>query len=178
MEPIDLTQAALGIAQQTRVGRRQLATAQVLAATPHPLAVPALLHLVEAALGRRCYGRQPVPTLWGDLQVLKRAGLPIRYSRKPGACGYYIAQSQPEAAARAAQLLRRIGWQPSDWMQIAGYARMAPAMKLAQMWALRRGQMRLLAARLQRERPQLSPADLARAVQAHLALLAEEDRAP
>ena len=170
---IDLAPVAQHLVRQTHVGQRQLATATILAGAQHPLGRQALMQRVQDAVGMECYGNKPEYTLWGDIQALKRAGLPIRYTRAAPRAGYYLPTAEQTAAEAAARLLRRIGWQPGDWTQVAVYARMAPARKVGQMLRLRRGQMRLLEARLRRERPDCSPEELARLVQTHLALLQE-----
>ena len=71
-------------------------------------------------------------------------------------------------------LLKRIGWHPSDWIQIEVYANMPPARKVAQMLRLRHEYVALLKARLRREHPGCSDVELAQLLQEHLALLSDE----
>lgn len=75
-----------------------------------------------------------------------------------------------------ADLLRRIGWHPSDLKQIELYARMSPAQKIEQMLRLRWEAVRLLRARLQKEHPECSEIELKRLVQWHLDLVREHVR--
>jgi hypothetical protein len=70
-------------------------------------------------------------------------------------------------------MLKRIGWTDAEWVQIEGYARMAPARKVAQMLNLRHKQVRVLEARLRREHPGLSKRELALLIQEHLDLVRE-----
>ena len=76
---------AVSLLWQTRVGRRQWAAAQALAAAPAPLPPARLIAEVEACVGRGCSGGQPAYTLQTDIRALKQAGLLVRYSRAPGA---------------------------------------------------------------------------------------------
>ncbi len=169
----DLSQVARYLVQQTQAGQRQFATATVLAAAGGPLDRAALIARVRAAVGPGCYGTRPEHIVWGDIQVLKRAGLPIRYTRAAPQPGYYVPTAAQQAAGDAARLLRRIGWQPGDGAQVAVYARMAPARKVAQMLQMRGEQVRRLEARLRQEHPTAPPAAIRQMRQQHLALLQE-----
>lgn len=171
---IDLSQVAQHLVRQTHVGQRQFATATILAGAPEPLDRQALMQRVQNAIGINCYGSKPEYTLWADIQALKQAGLPIRYTRAAPRAGYYLPTAEQTAADAATRLLRRIGWQPGDWTQVIVYARMAPAKKVNQMLRLRRSQVQLLETRLQREHPDCTPDEIARLVQTHLALLQED----
>jgi len=104
MSDPELLPIALGLVQQTRTGRRQLALAGILRAAPTPLPRAELIPQVEAEIEAGCYGRHPAPTLWGDVQALKRAGLPIRYSRAAGRTGYYLASPEQELRRWAAHM--------------------------------------------------------------------------
>jgi hypothetical protein len=170
---LDLAPIAHRLLQQTRSGQRQLTTAAVLAHAREPLDRQTLMQRVEAALGRPCYGTRPEHTLWADVRALKRAGLPIRYTRAARRPGYYLLTQEQVAQQQAMRRLRQIGWQPADWTQITVYARMPPARKVAQMLRLRRTQIRLLEARLRHEHPAATPIVIARLVQEHLALVRE-----
>lgn len=70
-------------------------------------------------------------------------------------------------------ILRRLGWHPSDWMQIEVYAKMSPSRKVAQMFNFRNVQMCLLRTRLRQEHPGCTNIELARLVQEHLDLVRE-----
>jgi hypothetical protein len=74
----------------------------------------------------------------------------------------------PEDAARAASLLYATGWDAGQLVQIAIYAEMPPAQKVAQMLRLRRQFMERLRARLAAEHPDLPPQELAALVLDHL----------
>jgi hypothetical protein len=86
-----------------------------------------------------------------------------------------INSDADEIAKEAAEMLRRIGWHESDLMQIKVYARMSPARKVEQMFALRREFMRMLEARLRREHPECTEMEIKRLVQWHLDLEREKD---
>ncbi len=75
-----------------------------------------------------------------------------------------------------ADLLRRIGWHPSDMKQIELYARMAPAQKVEQMLRLRGEHVSLLKARLRREHPECTEIELKRLLHWHLDLVREPAR--
>jgi hypothetical protein len=160
---------AVGLLQQTRVGRRQWTTAQVLAAAPVPVPPARLMAEVAARAGRGCYGTKPAYTLQADIHALKQAGLPVRYSRAQGRSGYYLPDAAAGARRRAAILLRRAGWHPSDWQQIGVYAQMPPARKVAQMFRLRHAFMEQLRARLRAEHPAAGEHEIAALVLRELA---------
>jgi hypothetical protein len=67
---------------------------------------------VEEQLERPCWGRRPEETLLRDLRALRRGGVRIAYSRRPGVEGYYL---QHPALERPAPSIR----QPIDWQQAA-----------------------------------------------------------
>lgn len=170
----DLSQVARYLVQQTQAGQRQFATATVLAEAEAPLDRPALIARVTEAVGPGCYSTRPEHIVWADIQVLKRAGLPVRYTRAAPRAGYYVPTAAQQATGDAARLLRRIGWQAGDGAQVAVYARMAPARKVAQMLQMRGEQVRRLEARLRQEHPTAAPAAIRQMRQQHLALLQEE----
>ena len=78
-----------------------------------------------------------------------------------------------ERVADAKQMLKRIGWDRSELKQMEIYARMEPAKKIAIMLGMRRMQMRLLNARLRREHPDCSDAQIAQMIQEHLDMVRE-----
>jgi hypothetical protein len=87
-----------------------------------------------------------------------------------------LGQTTPDAkeiAREASEMLRRIGWHESDLMQIKIYARMSPAQKVEQMFALRGEFMHVLEARLRREHPDSTDMEIKRLVQWHLDLVRE-----
>ena len=76
------------------------------------------------------------------------------------------AQELPSAQ----EMLRRIGWQPSDMALIRVYARMSPAQKIKRMLRRRTAYIRMLKARLKRENPDQDQMQLAYLLQEHLDL--------
>jgi hypothetical protein len=166
---------ALALVQQTRTGRRQLALAGILRTAPAPLPREELIRRVEAEVGAGCYGRRPAPTLWSDVQALKRAGLPIRYSRAAGRTGYYLPSPEEELQRWATRMLEQIGWNAASLKQIEVYAHMAPAAKIEQMFRLRRAQMNAMIARIRKEQPDLSREELAAIVQERLRWARDEE---
>ncbi|HEX9989749.1 MAG TPA: hypothetical protein VGE45_14895 [Chloroflexia bacterium] len=84
-----------------------------------------------------------------------------------------MADPDPNIEALAARMLKRIGWNDAEWVQIEVYAKMAPARKVTQMLKLRHKQVRVLDARLRREHPGLSKRELALLIQEHLDLVRE-----
>lgn len=74
----------------------------------------------------------------------------------------------------AADLLRRIGWHPSDWKQVEVYANMPPARKVTQMLLIRHKHIQSLRKRLRIEHPDLTEVELAHMVLQHLSMLQED----
>lgn len=85
-----------------------------------------------------------------------------------------ITSPRRNAATDPEILLQRIGWHPSNLIQIQVYAQMSPARKVTQMLRLRGKQVRLLKARLKQEHPGCSKAELSRMLQEHLDLVREK----
>jgi hypothetical protein len=173
---LDSNVFAARLLRQTRVGARQWATAQVLAAALAPLSPGRLIAAVEAHAGRGCYGTQPGYTLQADIRALKRAGLPVRYSRAPGRDGYYLPDAAAETRRRAQRLLAQVGWHPSEWPQIGVYSGMAPARKVTQLFRLRAAFMDQLRARLRAEHPAATEPEIAALVLRELADVREAAR--
>ena len=71
-----------------------------------------------------------------------------------------------DLAEPARLLLQQIRWEPEQLVQIALYAQMPPAQKVAQMLRIRHHQMNLLRRRLQAEHPAATPVQLAALVRA------------
>lgn len=165
---------AARLLDQTRRGRRQWATAQVLTRAPGPLAAAPLIAAVEARAGRGCYSTRPAYTLHADLQALRAAGVPVRYSRAAGLAGYYLPDPTTEARRQAARLLRQVGWHPSDWQQIGVYAGMPPARKVAQLFRLRHSFMEQLRRRLRADHPAATAAEITALVLQELAGVRED----
>lgn len=160
--------------QQTHIGRRQLATAQVLVAADVPLTSSQLIEKVKARMGEPCYSTKPAYTVRTDIHALKLSGFPIRYSRVPDRIGYYLVNVQAQVSDLARLMLRRVGWHPSDWQQIGVYATMTPVRKVAQLFRMRHAFMDRLRSRLRAEHPHSSESELATLVLRELADLREE----
>ncbi len=173
MRQLDLGGIALHLLRETRAGRRQIATAEALGEAEAPLGRAALISAVEANAGAGCYGARPEATLWADIRSLKRAGLPVRYSRQKGQAGYYLPSREQEAKEEGARLLRAIGWEPSQLEQIRIYAQMSPADKISQMFALRGGQMRAMEPQIRQDQPDITPQEMRQVVLRRLDILRE-----
>jgi hypothetical protein len=77
-----------------------------------------------------------------------------------------------------ADLLRRIGWHPSDMKQIELYARMSPAQKIEQMFQQRQVNISALKEQLQREHPECNRIELSHLLQERLDLEREYPHVP
>ncbi|HUP28257.1 MAG TPA: hypothetical protein VM409_07465 [Chloroflexia bacterium] len=73
----------------------------------------------------------------------------------------------------AREMLKRLGWHPSQWMQIEAYLRMPPEKKVEQMLRFRGEQVRLLKSRLRSEHPGYSEAEIRQLLLEHLELVRE-----
>ena len=93
-----------------------------------------LIARAEAILGRGCFGRAPAATFRRDLRALKRilaaAGYLLRFSRRPGRGGYYIA-GRPDLAPELAAYIRA-ALADVDPRQIKLAARLTPAERVQQ----------------------------------------------
>jgi hypothetical protein len=78
-----------------------------------------------------------------------------------------------DTARQAAQMLQKIGWEPAQLAQLALYARIPPARKIAAMLALRHQAWHVVRDRIAREHPDLAPADLAYLVQQQIAAVCD-----
>jgi hypothetical protein len=83
-----------------------------LLADGRPYGRESIWQTVEGQLERSCWGRRPEETLLRDLRALRRGGVRIAYSRRPGAEGYYL---QHPALERPAPSIRK----PIDWQRAA-----------------------------------------------------------
>jgi hypothetical protein len=68
-----------------------------------------LWQTIEGQLGRPCWGKRPHETLQRDLRALRRGGLRIAYSRRPGVEGYYLQHAAIERPVPS--LKETINWQ-------------------------------------------------------------------
>lgn len=64
---------------------------------PHP--GEEIREQLAAELGAGCWGKRPAEALLRDLKALRRGGIRIRYSRRSGSTGYYLAYPPLENAA-------------------------------------------------------------------------------
>lgn len=72
-----------------KVTARRVAIAELLAdGRPHPR--EQIWQQVAEQVGASCWGKRPEETLFRDLAVLRKGGIRIAYSRRPGAEGYYL----------------------------------------------------------------------------------------
>jgi hypothetical protein len=78
-----------------------------------------------------------------------------------------------DTARQGAQMLQKIGWEPAQLAQLALYARIPPARKIAAMLALRHQAWHVVRDRVAREHPDLAPADLAYLVQQQIAAVCD-----
>ena len=80
-----------------------------LLADGRPYSRESIWETVEKQLNRPCWGRRPEETLLRDLRALRRGGVRIAYSRRPGAEGYYL--QHPTLARPAPATGQAIDWQ-------------------------------------------------------------------
>jgi len=78
-----------------------------------------------------------------------------------------------DTVRQGAQILQKIGWEPAQLAQLALYARIPPARKIAAMLALRHQAWHIVRDRIAFEHPDLAPADLARLVQQQVAAVCD-----
>jgi len=79
----------------------------------------------------------------------------------------------PDPRTEAQQLLREIGWDESERVQIRLYANMPPKVKITQMLRFRNSQVAALRKRIQREQPHLTPQEVGLALRRRLDLIKE-----
>jgi hypothetical protein len=90
------------------VAARRAALIDLLAGG-RPLTRESIWSTIEGQLDRHCWGKRPEETLQRDLRALRRGGVRIAYSRRPGAEGYYLlhpALERPDPSLR-----ETINWQ-------------------------------------------------------------------
>lgn len=72
-----------------KIAARRAALIDLLAdGRPHPC--QAIWQTVAAQIGEACWGKLPQEALARDLSTLRKGGIRIAYSRRPGATGYYL----------------------------------------------------------------------------------------
>jgi hypothetical protein len=103
--------AMAGHMARDMVAARRAALIDLLAAG-RPYGRESIWRALEGQLRRPCWGRRPEETLLRDLRALRRGGLRIAYSRRPGAEGYYL--QHPPLERLAASTGRTINWQQAN----------------------------------------------------------------
>ena len=81
--------AMAGHMRKDKVAARRAALIDLLAdGRPHPR--EEIWQTIAARLGADCWGKLPQEALARDLSTLRRGGIRIAFSRRPGASGYYL----------------------------------------------------------------------------------------
>lgn len=125
-----------------------------------------LVTRTEAVVGRGCFGKAAAATLKRDLRALKTVlaaqGWNLRFSRRAGHSGYYIA-GRPELATEIAAAIRA-SLSDLDQHQLKLAQRLTPAQRVQQAGQLS-DQLRWMAVRrLLAEHPDMSPRNAHHAV--------------
>lgn len=90
-----------------KIAARRAALIDLLAdGRSHPR--EALWSAVEKQLGKGCWGKRPHETLARDLAVLRKGGIRIAYSRRPGLTGYYL--QYPPLSSPASRPFESTNW--------------------------------------------------------------------
>jgi hypothetical protein len=117
-----------------------------------------LVTRTEAIVGRGCFGTAAAANFRRDIHalkaILKRAGFSLRFSRRAGRGGYYIA-GRPDLAPELARLIQA-GMRDVDARQMELAARLTPAQRVRQAGQLSDGLRRMAVRRLLAERAGLS----------------------
>lgn len=92
--------AMAGHMQADQVAARRAALIDLLA-DGHPHTRETIWLHIANQLGDDCWGKRPEEMLWRDIDVLRRGGIRIAYSRRPGATGYYLRHPALEAPSPA-----------------------------------------------------------------------------
>jgi len=99
--------AMAGHMQVDQIAARRAALVDLLAdGRPHPR--EEIWESVVAQVGESCWGKRPQEALARDLKALRRGGIRIAYSRRPGATGYYLQYPAIERPQR--QQYGAINW--------------------------------------------------------------------
>jgi hypothetical protein len=113
-----------------------------------------LIARTEALARPGCFGKSAAATFRRDIRALKailsRAGFSLRFSRRSGRGGYYVA-GRPELALELVQMIQS-AMQDVDPKQVALAIRLTPAERVQQAGRLSDGLRRLAARRLMAER--------------------------
>ena len=121
-----------------------------------------LIARVELRLGRKCFGTSAwKDTFYRDMRVVKQAlgavGYSLSYSRNSLQPGYYL-RGQPALSAELSQALRSSAAE-ADQRQIDIYQRLPAAGRFRQGCSISDIARRVVAYRIGRENPDLSPAE-------------------
>jgi hypothetical protein len=137
--------AMAGHMRQDRVTARRAAIMEILSdGKPHRR--ESMWETVNQALGCHCWGKRPDETLLRDLNALRRSGLQIAYSRRPGTEGYYLAYPPLKGDPSSVHA-------PLDWQHIAGIRQMSVVEKNRQAFAAAEFALRQKRLLLRRQHP-------------------------
>ena len=82
-------EAMAGHMRIDKIAARRAALADLLAdGRPHPR--EEIWSRIADQLGEECWGKRPHEALARDLSALRKGGIRIGYSRRPGIVGYYL----------------------------------------------------------------------------------------
>lgn len=125
-----------------------------------------LMARTEAILGPGCFGKAAAAAFRRDMRALKRvlaaAGHELKFSRRVGHGGYYVA-GRPELAPELAISIKA-AVSDVDAHQIEIASRLTPADRVRQAARLSDGLRNMAVRRLMVERPDLTPQDAQREV--------------
>lgn len=101
--------AMAGHMRQDKIAARRAALIDLLAdGRPHPR--KEIWETIAAQLGDEdCWGKAPQEALARDLAALRRGGIRIAYSRRPGIEGYYL--QYPSLARPFSQPYEAVSWE-------------------------------------------------------------------
>jgi hypothetical protein len=109
---------------------------------------------IEEQLDRRCWGKRPEETLQRDLRALRRGGVRIAYSRRPGAEGHYLqfpALEQPDPSV----------YETINWQQVAALRASSVSDKNRMAFSLAQFALQQKRQLLAQEQPDWSPEKIA-----------------
>ena len=118
-----------------------------------------LMARAEALVGRGCFGQASVATFRRDMRALKyvlaEAGHTLRFSRRVGQGGYYVAGRPALAPELAASIHASVADVDAHQIELAG--QLTPADRVRQAGLLSDGLRNMAVRRLLAERPSLTP---------------------
>ena len=97
-----------------RIAARRAALVDLLAdGRPHPR--EEIWETIAVQLGEDCWGKLPQEGLARDLSALRKGGIRIAYSRKPGIQGYYL--QHPALSRPSSQAYESVNWELIEAMR-------------------------------------------------------------